>query len=237
MIVGYRRIVWAAAVASVGFVSCAKESVSDRTFAASDFPQSGAETVAEAHPSIEALQDRLAAYESQMVALGIGDNAPVVATRDGVAPTEARAAESEFASDEDAPGVAESVESPRASRSRRPRVKQSSAASSESSAAGARADDASFASPPPAEPAPTANRQTVAAEAAAEEDAADAAMNPTCTSICALTEAVCGLQRRICQLADEHSGEQNYQDLCTRAGEDCERAAAACDVCGDPEVP
>jgi hypothetical protein len=169
-------------VVFVAFIGCANDSASDRRFAPSDFPQGEAAAPEETRPDIAALQDRLVAYEAEMVALGIARDAPLVVTRRGALGGGV---------DKEAQPEAES-------------------------------DDMSVNS---------------LESAVMEVDADPAAEKSKCTSICAVAEAVCMLERRICELAVEHSAEDNYQGLCTRAGEDCERATTACDVCGDPEVP
>ena len=72
------------------------------------------------------------------------------------------------------------------------------------------------------------------------EDELDEEVSTICTNICALADAVCGLEARICSLADEHSDEHSdeadYRALCARAGQDCERASVACGACSDPQA-
>jgi hypothetical protein len=196
--------------------------MSERTFAASDFSQRGAAGVEEGHPSVASLQNRLAAYEAQMSALGIGEDSPVVATREDVASREVKAAELDSFSDEDTASVAESTQPSRESRSRRPRVKQHSAAPS-------------VAAPSVPGPSSMPSADTEEAAPSVAEDEGGDEESTTCTNICALADAVCGLEARICSLANKHSEEADYRALCVRAGQDCERAAVACDACSDPQ--
>lgn len=52
-----------------------------------------------------------------------------------------------------------------------------------------------------------------------------------CERRCALAEAICDLEARICDLAGRHPHEARYADLCGRAGRDCETASEACRAC------
>lgn len=223
MIKMHHRVVWAVALASGSVASCAKDSMSERTFAASDFPQPGAVGTGEGHPSVASLQDRLEAYEAQMSDLGIGEDAPVVAARGDVATRDIQAAEFDSSLDEDTASVAESVQPSRESRSRRPRAKQRSAAPR-------------GASPPAAAPSSVPSADAEEGASLTAEDELDEEASTICTNICALADAVCGLEARICSLADEHSDEADYRALCARAGQDCERASVACGACSDPQA-
>jgi len=52
-----------------------------------------------------------------------------------------------------------------------------------------------------------------------------------CERICELQAAICDVADRICSLAEEHAGEEKYDDACTRAGDRCEQATEACSGC------
>lgn len=52
-----------------------------------------------------------------------------------------------------------------------------------------------------------------------------------CERICALAQAICGIETRVCDLARAHPHEPRYAEVCTRAHDDCELATSACEEC------
>lgn len=52
-----------------------------------------------------------------------------------------------------------------------------------------------------------------------------------CERVCDLAEAICGLESKICDMADRHPTERRYAETCARAESDCDRASAACTDC------
>ncbi|MCA9701350.1 MAG: hypothetical protein KC431_27755, partial [Myxococcales bacterium] len=52
-----------------------------------------------------------------------------------------------------------------------------------------------------------------------------------CESICSLGQVTCELREQICELAERHPDEEDYQSACDRAVSDCEIAKEACDGC------
>lgn len=52
-----------------------------------------------------------------------------------------------------------------------------------------------------------------------------------CERICALAEAICGIETSVCDLARAHPHERRYAEVCARAHDDCELATSACEEC------
>jgi hypothetical protein len=52
-----------------------------------------------------------------------------------------------------------------------------------------------------------------------------------CTQVCELSEITCELGVQICGLAQRHAGDDDYEQACARATDDCDAAQEACDVC------
>jgi hypothetical protein len=86
----------------------------------------------------------------------------------------------------------------------------------------------------------------VGAEAEAFEDEADQPPAPSetaadrpppkrgrneCSNVCDLSRAICELEVQICSLSEGHADDPNYTDACRRAGDDCDTADGACDLC------
>lgn len=67
-------------------------------------------------------------------------------------------------------------------------------------------------------------QQRVMASAAAASAAA-------CEDICSLATSICGVQEKLCSIADEHPGEDEYQGLCREAKQECRAAQDDCIGC------
>lgn len=79
-----------------------------------------------------------------------------------------------------------------------------------------------FAKPPPEEAKATPLSPT-------EQPKLDAATR--CIQVCELSEITCELGVQICELAQRHAGDNDYEQACARATDDCDAAQEACDVC------
>jgi hypothetical protein len=79
-----------------------------------------------------------------------------------------------------------------------------------------------FAQPPPDEAKATPLTP-------ADQPQLDAATR--CIQVCELSEITCELGVQICELAQRHAGDLDYEQACARATEDCDAAQEACDVC------
>jgi hypothetical protein len=79
-----------------------------------------------------------------------------------------------------------------------------------------------FAQPPPEEAKATPLSPT-------EQPKLDAATR--CIQVCELSEITCELGVQICELAQRHAGDDDYEQACARATDDCDAAQEACDVC------
>jgi hypothetical protein len=79
-----------------------------------------------------------------------------------------------------------------------------------------------FAQPPPEQAKSTPLSPT-------DQPQLDAATR--CIQVCELSEITCELGVQICELAQRHAGDQDYEQACARATEDCDAAQEACDVC------
>ncbi len=61
-----------------------------------------------------------------------------------------------------------------------------------------------------------------------EPAATDAAV---CEDLCSLATSICGVQQKLCDLADRHAGDDRYQGLCREARLECKEAQNACIQC------
>ncbi len=52
-----------------------------------------------------------------------------------------------------------------------------------------------------------------------------------CENLCALATSICGIQEKLCSLADERPGDEDYQRLCRQAKVECREAQDACVAC------
>ncbi|MEZ4449917.1 MAG: hypothetical protein R3B09_10600 [Nannocystaceae bacterium] len=52
-----------------------------------------------------------------------------------------------------------------------------------------------------------------------------------CAERCDLSTSICGLEVKICALAERHPDEPRYHQVCARASDDCANARTACDAC------
>jgi hypothetical protein len=60
---------------------------------------------------------------------------------------------------------------------------------------------------------------------AASDDAA------VCEDLCSLATSICAVQQKLCDLADAHSGDDEYQSLCREAHQECREAQESCIGC------
>jgi hypothetical protein len=82
-----------------------------------------------------------------------------------------------------------------------------------------------FANPPPGEP----EEAKATPLSPTEQPKLDAATR--CIQVCELSEITCELGVQICELAQRHAGNEDYEQACARATDDCDAAQEACDVC------
>jgi hypothetical protein len=52
-----------------------------------------------------------------------------------------------------------------------------------------------------------------------------------CEELCSLASDICEVQEKLCELADEHPGDDQYQNLCREAHNECREAQASCVRC------
>jgi hypothetical protein len=52
-----------------------------------------------------------------------------------------------------------------------------------------------------------------------------------CEDLCSLATSICGVSEKLCNIADDHAGNDHYQDLCREAKRECREAQADCVAC------
>jgi hypothetical protein len=52
-----------------------------------------------------------------------------------------------------------------------------------------------------------------------------------CEELCSLASDICEVQEKLCDLADEHPGDEQYQNLCREAHNECREAQSSCVRC------
>jgi hypothetical protein len=52
-----------------------------------------------------------------------------------------------------------------------------------------------------------------------------------CEELCELSRAICEVKTKMCELADAHVSDGEYQDLCRQAKQRCQRASDSCIRC------
>lgn len=52
-----------------------------------------------------------------------------------------------------------------------------------------------------------------------------------CEDLCSLATSICGVSEKLCNIADDHAGNDHYQDLCREAKRECHEAQADCVAC------
>jgi hypothetical protein len=52
-----------------------------------------------------------------------------------------------------------------------------------------------------------------------------------CEELCELSRAICEVKTKMCEIADERVGDDEYQDLCRVAKQRCQRASESCVRC------
>ena len=84
------------------------------------------------------------------------------------------------------------------------------------------------------EAAAASAEQPAAATTTETVSSADTGGDPVearCANLCALNEAICELEIRICEMSESHAEDEVYTDACVRAIDDCEVSGEACDMC------
>lgn len=80
-------------------------------------------------------------------------------------------------------------------------------------------------------PAPSAAEPEDASTGSTSPDAEFAESHDRCASLCMLSEAICELEVRICEMSEDHAGDASYADACERAIDDCGVSGDACNTC------
>lgn len=52
-----------------------------------------------------------------------------------------------------------------------------------------------------------------------------------CEDVCSLATSICGVKEKLCNLAEDHPGDADYQGLCREAKQECREAQDACVAC------
>lgn len=52
-----------------------------------------------------------------------------------------------------------------------------------------------------------------------------------CHDLCSLSASICEVQVKLCDIADRHPQESNYQELCREGQMECREAQASCESC------
>jgi hypothetical protein len=52
-----------------------------------------------------------------------------------------------------------------------------------------------------------------------------------CEDLCSLATSICGVAEKLCNIADDHVGNDHYQDLCREAKRECHEAQSDCVKC------
>lgn len=54
-----------------------------------------------------------------------------------------------------------------------------------------------------------------------------------CEDLCSLATSICGMTLKLCSIADDHAGNDDYQNLCREAKRDCREAQEDCVACAE----
>jgi hypothetical protein len=52
-----------------------------------------------------------------------------------------------------------------------------------------------------------------------------------CETVCSLATQICGVREKLCNIADDHPEDSDYQKLCREAKLECQQAQRACVSC------
>jgi len=52
-----------------------------------------------------------------------------------------------------------------------------------------------------------------------------------CEDLCSLASSICTVKEKLCEVADRHPGEEEYQGLCLKAELECSQAEGSCVAC------
>ncbi len=69
--------------------------------------------------------------------------------------------------------------------------------------------------------------RTKQAEMASESEASFG----VCEDLCSLASSICSVKEKLCDIADQHPGEEEYQGLCRKAELECGEAEDSCVAC------
>ncbi|MCH9685312.1 MAG: hypothetical protein K0V04_28005 [Deltaproteobacteria bacterium] len=67
-------------------------------------------------------------------------------------------------------------------------------------------------------------------EQAEKASTSDASFD-TCEDLCSLASSICSVKEKMCSIADQHPGEDEYQQLCRKAELQCSEAEDSCVAC------
>jgi hypothetical protein len=67
----------------------------------------------------------------------------------------------------------------------------------------------------------------------AEQRTAASSTPTACEDVCSIASEICAIGGRLCSIADDHAGEDDYQQLCREAKRECKDASDACSACVD----
>lgn len=52
-----------------------------------------------------------------------------------------------------------------------------------------------------------------------------------CEQLCSLATSICGVQEKLCRIADDHPADDHYQDLCRESKRECQETQQSCIAC------
>lgn len=72
--------------------------------------------------------------------------------------------------------------------------------------------------------------ERLSTEQAARASSSDASFG-ACQDLCSLASSICSVKEKLCEVADRHPGEEEYQGLCRKAELECSEAEDSCVAC------
>lgn len=75
-----------------------------------------------------------------------------------------------------------------------------------------------------------ARLERLSTEQAQKASASDATFG-VCEDLCSLASSICTVKEKLCDVADRHPGEEEYQGLCRKAELECSEAEDSCVAC------
>lgn len=70
----------------------------------------------------------------------------------------------------------------------------------------------------------------LSSEQASKASSSDASFG-SCEDLCSLASSICTVKEKLCDVADRHPGEEEYQGLCRKAELECSEAEDSCVAC------